>query len=73
MTVGKRTELAAMKRRAAESRKWERAMRRAFLNEHPGRPLPEHLCELENPYPGHKRWCAAALRWINAYENEHPL
>jgi len=46
----------------------DRAMRRAWLKEHPGeRPLPEHLCALDYPFPGYKRWCAAALKWIVVY------
>jgi hypothetical protein len=47
--------------------KADRAMRRAWFKEHPGDPLPEHLCALDNPFPGHKRWCATAIRWLEAY------
>jgi hypothetical protein len=54
------------KRRAAAYKRADKAMRRAWLNEHPGDPLPEHLCELDNPFPGQKRWCAMALRWLDA-------
>jgi hypothetical protein len=54
--------------RLARARKADKAMRRAWLAEHPGDPLPEHLCALDNPYKGHKRWCAAAIRWIDNYE-----
>jgi hypothetical protein len=45
----------------------DKAMRRAWLKEHPGDPLPGHLCALDNPFPGNKRWCAAAKRWLYAY------
>ena len=50
--------------------KAERTMRRAFLKEHPGRPLPGQLCALDHPFPGHKRWCAAAIRWLKAYSKK---
>jgi hypothetical protein len=44
-------------------------MRRAWLRDNPGeRPLPEHLCSLDRPYPGFKRYCAKALRWLEQYE-----
>jgi hypothetical protein len=46
-----------------------RKMRRAYRRDHPGEaPLPEHFCELDNPYPGFKRWAAKVLRWIDNYE-----
>ena len=51
----------------AKCRTADKAMRRAWLKEHPGDPLPEHLCALDNPFPGQKRWCAAAIRWLSAY------
>jgi hypothetical protein len=52
---------------AAAYHKADKAMRRAWLKEHPGDPLPEHLCALDNPSPGQKRWCAMADRWLDAY------
>jgi hypothetical protein len=55
--------------RIAHYRKADRAMRRAWLRDNPGeRPLPEHLCSLDRPYPGFKRYCAKALRWLEQYE-----
>jgi hypothetical protein len=47
----------------------EKAMRQTWLDEHPGEdPLPEHLCELDHPYPGFKRWATKARRWLDRYE-----
>jgi hypothetical protein len=55
--------------RRAEGEAADKAMRAAWLREHPGeRPLPEHLCALDHPFPGFKRWAAKARRWIDKYE-----
>ena len=53
--------------RMAAYDKADRVMRRAWLKEHPGNPLPEQLCALDHPFRGQKRWCAAAIRWLVAY------
>jgi hypothetical protein len=46
----------------------DKAMRVAWLREHPGEaPLPQHLCELDYPFRGFKRWAAKASRWLDAY------
>lgn len=58
-----------LKWRRARSEARYAAMYQAWLDEHPGEdPLPEHLCALDNPFPGQKRWCAKAARWIREYE-----
>jgi hypothetical protein len=55
--------------RIARANARDRAMRRAWLHDHPGEePLPEHLCELDHPFPGFKRWAAKARRWLDRYE-----
>lgn len=56
-----------IKRSVAAYDRRDKKMRKAWLAEHPGDPLPEHLCELGRPFPGQKRWCAKALRWLDAY------
>lgn len=65
----KGTGEALRQKRIAIALAQDKAMRQAWLDEHPGEdPLPEHLCSLENPFAGQKRWCARALRWIVQYE-----
>jgi len=59
--------------RRASYRKADRAMRRAWLKDHPGDPLPEHLCALDHPFRGQARWCAAAKRWLDAYDRRSAL
>jgi hypothetical protein len=55
--------------RGARASAEDRAMRRARLRDHPGEePPPEHLCELDHPFPGFKRWAAKARRWLDRYE-----
>jgi hypothetical protein len=50
---------------------YDRKMRRAYRRDHPGEePLPEHLCALDHPYPGWKRWAARAKRWMDNYERK---
>jgi hypothetical protein len=60
-------ELGEWRRARASAR--DRAMRRAWLRDHPGEePLPEHLCELDHPFLGFRRWAAKARRWLDRYE-----
>jgi hypothetical protein len=57
-------------------------MRRAWLRDHPGEePLPEHLCELDHPFPGFMPGIATRLRhvdyiylrmWIMSAEDKIP-
>lgn len=55
--------------RKAKAAAADKAMRKAWLDEHPGeQPLPEHLCALDHPYPRYKQWAAKARRWIGDYE-----
>ncbi|SHG24784.1 hypothetical protein [Bradyrhizobium erythrophlei] len=55
--------------RTAKAEASDRAMRRAYRRDHPGEaPLPEHLCALDHPYPGFKRWAAKAKRWLDRYD-----
>jgi hypothetical protein len=60
--------------RRAKAKAADKAMRRAWRREHPGEePLPEHLCALDHPLPGFKRWAAKASRWIDRYyARSHP-
>src|SRR6185503_13466333 len=56
---------ALMSWRRDKARAADKAMREAWLLEHPGEEaLPEHLCALDHPYPGFKRWAAKARRWL---------
>ena len=52
-----------------ESSRRDRAMRRAWRRDHPTLPpLPEYLCEWENPFPGYKRECKKLLAEFERWE-----
>jgi hypothetical protein len=51
----------------AKGEQWDLAMRQAWLAEHPDEPLPEHLCELDNPVPGQEAWCEEAKRHVDKW------
>jgi Protein of unknown function (DUF3102) len=61
------SDMVGMANQAIKGEKNIDAMYKAWLAEHPDAPLPEHLCELDNPAPGREAWCEEAGRFVDKW------